>query len=132
MSIIQARVLNYKKSQNLHLVEFECNTQILTMMSLELNKEIKPASLVKLIVKPTHIAISKNFSSDISHQNRLKTKVDAVDDGKLLSSVKLDFEGFMLESIITLDASKRLNLKKGDEVLALIQASELSILEIIR
>jgi len=132
MSIIEAEVLDYKKVQNLHLVRFGCNSQVLTMMSLELNKDIKPSTLVKLIVKPTHIAISKTINSDTSHQNRLKCKVDAVDDGELLSSIKLNFEGFELESIITLDASKRLELKKGDDVMALIQASELSILEILR
>ena len=40
-------------------------------------------------------------------------------------------EDILIESIITVDSSKRMDLKENDEVTLLIKASDLSILEVI-
>jgi molybdopterin-binding protein len=54
-----------------------------------------------------------------------------MDVGKLLSSLKLNFGDFVLESIITTASLKRMKLNENDELFALIKANELSIQEVL-
>ena len=131
MSSIVATVSNIKKCDSLHIVEFECNSQTLSMMSLDLDAQIKVATKVRLVVKPSHVAIAKDFSGEVSYSNKLETTILSCENGQLLSSVKLKFFDSTLESIITLSSSKKMNLKVGDKVTALIKASELSIGEVL-
>jgi molybdopterin-binding protein len=100
------------------------------MMSLDIDKNIKIGTTVRLIIKPSHIAIAKNFSGDVSYSNILKVTIVSVENGQLLSSIKLKYFDTVLESIITVSSSKRMDLKEGDEVIAFIKASEISIGEI--
>ena len=131
MSSIIARVSHIENCDSLHIVKFDFNGQALSMMSLELSDKIKVGTKVKLVVKPSHIAIAKNFSGKLSYSNRLDTTIESIENGQLLSSVKLGFFDTTLESIITRSSSQKMNLQVGDNVTALIKASELSIGEII-
>ncbi len=131
MSNLIARVSKIQSCDSLHIVSFECNTQTLSMMSLDISDNIKVGTKVKLTAKPSHIAVAKEFHGDISYSNQLSTTIESIDNGQLLSSIKLSFFDTILESIITLNSSKRMNLKVGDKVTAFIKASELSISEVI-
>ena len=131
MSYLNARVSKIESTQNLHIVEFEYNKQTLCMMSLDLDEKIKIDTKVKLIIKPTHIALGKEFSGDLSYSNQLKSTITSIQNGKLLSSISLSFFETTLESVITLNSSKRMSLQAGDSVVAFIKASDLSISEII-
>jgi molybdopterin-binding protein len=101
------------------------------MMSLDLDDQIKVGSKVKLVVKPSHVAIAKNFCGDVSYSNILKATVLNCENGQLLSSVKLKYFDTTLESIITVASSNRMDIKEGDEVVAFIKASEISIGEVL-
>jgi len=131
MSNIIATVSNIECCDNLHIVNFAFNNVTLSMMSLELNKQIKIGTQVKLNIKSAQIAIAKNFSGDVSYSNQLECKIKDMENGKLLSSIKLQIGTLYLESIITVNSSKRMGLKVGDDVTAFIKASDLSILEVI-
>ena len=131
MSYLIATVSKIQNCDSLNIVNFECYTQTLSMMSLDLSSDIKIGTKVKLVAKPSHIAIAKNFSGDVSYSNRLDSTIESIENGKLLSSVKLSFFETSLETIITLSSSKRMNLQVGDKVTAFIKASELSIAEIL-
>jgi len=131
MSKIIARVQEINNYDVLHIIKFDYSGVILTMMSLEIDASIKIGTKVSLVVKPTHVAIAKKLSGEISFSNKLNSKIICVENGKLLSSVLLDFLGTKIESIITLEASLEMNLQEGENVSLLIQSSELSISEIL-
>ena len=131
MNSLIATVSEIRNCDSLHIVKFESNSHILSMMSLELNDDIKTGVKVKLSVSPSHVAIAKDFSGDVSYSNRLPVSIISMNNGKLLSTLKLGFFDTVLESIITAESSKRLDLKVGDHVTALIKASELSISKVI-
>ena len=131
MSQIVATVSKIVNQDSLHIVEFESHKQTLCMMSLDLNAAVQVGVKVRLVVKPTHIVIAKEFSGEISFANRLDARVSSIDTGTLLCSVKLNFFDTILESIVTLKSAQEMNLQVGDSVTAFIQASELSIGEII-
>ena len=101
------------------------------MMSLELNKDLKIGSKVELLVKPTSVAISKKYIENISLSNQALAKIVAVENGELLSSLSLQINDTIIESIITKESSQRLDLQKGDIINILIKASDLSIYRIL-
>lgn len=131
MSNLIAKVLKIENCDSLHIVKFDCNSKILSMMSLELDEKVKTGSKVKLVVKPSHIAVAKDFNGILSYSNQLKTIIVSIENGKLLSSIKLKFFDMVLESIISVESSKKMDLKVGDEVTAFIKASELSIVGVL-
>lgn len=131
MNTIVAEVKEIKSVDNLNIVKFYFAGTTLSMMSLELDKNIKVGVKVKLITKPTHIAIAKEFSGEVSYSNQLEAKIIDIKNGELLSSIKIQIWETTLESIITKDSSERMNLHIGDIVTAFIKANELSIIEIL-
>ena len=126
-----ARVKDIKTIDSLNIVEFDFNNITLKMMSLELHKEVKLESKVKLLVKPSNVIISKNYIEDISLSNQTLAKIVAIENGELLSSISLKIGDTFIESIITKESSQRLDLKKGDIINILIKASDLSIYRIL-
>ena len=126
-----ARVKDIKTIDSLNIVEFDFNNITLKMMSLELHKEVKLESKVKLLVKPSNVIISKNYIEDISLSNQTLAKIVAIENGELLSSISLKIGDTTFESIITKESSKRLHLQEGNIVTILIKASDLSILRVL-
>ena len=126
-----ARVKDIKTIDILNIVEFDFNNITLKMMSLELHKEVKLESKVKLLVKPSNVIISKNYIEDISLSNQTLAKIVAIENGELLSSISLKIGDTTFESIITKESSKRLHLQEGNIVNILIKASDLSILRVL-
>ncbi|MCT7517481.1 TOBE domain-containing protein [Aliarcobacter cryaerophilus] len=126
-----ARVKDIKTIESLNIVEFDFNNITLKMMSLELHKEVKLESKVKLLVKPSNVIISKNYIEDISLSNQTLAKIVAIENGELLSSISLEIGDTTFESIITKESSKRLDLQEGNIVNILIKASDLSILRVL-
>ena len=126
-----ARVKDIKTIDSLNIVEFDFNNITLKMMSLELHKEVKLESKVKLLVKPSNVIISKNYIENISLSNQALAKIVAVENGELLSSLSLQINDTFIESIITKESSQRLDLQKGDIINILIKASDLSIYRIL-
>ena len=126
-----ARVKDIKTIDSLNIVEFDFNNINLKMMSLELHKEVKLESKVKLLVKPSNVIISKNYIEDISLSNQTLAKIVAIENGELLSSISLKIGDTTFESIITKESSKRLDLQEGNIVNILIKASDLSILRVL-
>ncbi len=131
MNKFVATITKIQSIENLNIVNFDFSSQSLSMMSLDLNVKLKVGSLVELTAKPTHIAIAKEFSGNISYSNQLKAKIININNGELLSSIKLSSGEALCESIITKNSSLRMNLKVDDEVILFIKASELSIKRIL-
>jgi len=132
MNRIPAAVAKIDEYGGISIVYFEAYGQKMQMMALEIDKSIKRGSQVILGAKASDIALGREPIGDISISNRLGVTVESVAEGKLLSSVKLILGESILESIITLDSSKSLSVKRGDKLTALINPSKLSILETIQ
>lgn len=130
MNTLKAQVTQIDSMNNLTIVKFDYEGTTLSMMSLGL-KDVKVGSQVILSINASHIAIGKDLKGDISLSNRFDCVIKALDKGKLLSSLKLSINDDCLSSIITTSSVNRLNLNVGDEVHALVKASEISIKEVI-
>ena len=131
MSKLKATIKQIQTLDNLNIVNFDFCGISLSMMSLELKENVQVGRKVNLGIKPTTVAIGKNFSGEISFSNQLKGVIKEIDLGKLLCSIKVLTNGIIIDSIITSNSAKRLNLQVNDEVIAIIKASEISILEVL-
>ena len=131
MSYIIATVAQIQAVDNLHIVKFDTGCDTLSMMSLDLQKNLTQGSRVKLVVKPSHVAIGKGELGSLSYSNQLTTTIQTIENGKLLTTLQLKYLDTTIESLITQNSSKRMGLKVGDTVIALIKASELSICKVI-
>jgi len=140
MSQLVATIASIESVESLNIVNFVCAGQKLQMVSLELNETVQKEKKVTLACKPTSVAIAKpimltmdteDLSSILSYANQLNVQIISLHVGKLLCSAVLSLGEFTLEAILSRDAVERLQLCEGDEVIALIKANELSILEVL-
>lgn len=131
MNKIRAKVTQIQSEQNLTIVSFAFASYKLRMMSLELDSSIEVGSEVILTSKATSLGLAKDIQGSLSYSNKLPARITSIENGVLLSSVKLLCEGVALESIITKDSVERMQLSVDEELHILIKASELSILEVL-
>jgi molybdopterin-binding protein len=131
MSNFIASIKKINSVDNLNIVEFDFNGLTLKMMSLDLNDNVQIGKKVRLLVKPTNISLAKNLIGEISLSNQIVANIQSLENGQLLTSVILEINDTILESIITVDSSKRMNLQIGESVTILIKASNLSIEEVL-
>jgi molybdopterin-binding protein len=64
---------------------------------------------------------------ETSIRNHLKGKVKGIVRGDVVSEVEIDTPAGIVTSVITTRSVQRLNLKDGDEVFAVIKATEVSV-----
>lgn len=130
MNKLAARVTHIEGEQNLHIISFEGDGYRLKMMGLDLPKGLHVDAQVTLGIKPSHVAIAKNLSGELSYSNQIEATIVRMENGKLLSSIVLHVKDFEMQSFITYASAKRMNLQVGDLVTLLIKASELFVLEV--
>lgn len=80
-----------------------------------------------VLFKETEVSIGKALSGQISCRNRLRTTIRSIERSEILTKLMLDFNGFMIVSIITTRSSDALNLKVGDAVEGLIKSNEITL-----
>lgn len=65
----------------------------------------------------------------ISGRNKLQGVVKEIVRGEVVAKVVMDHKGDELVAVITLDSVDDLNLKIGDEVTALVKATEMMVMK---
>jgi molybdopterin-binding protein len=128
---LEAVITKIENVESLHIVSFDFGDTKLKMMSLDLDNSFCVGAKVLLSVKPVCVALAKNIEGVLSYSNQIVSKVISIEEGKLLSSIKLLASKNSFESIITTTSLKRMDLVEGDEVVALIKANDLSIMEVL-
>ena len=80
-----------------------------------------------LVFKETEVILEKS-SGQASSANRQKGIIQSIEPGIVLTSVTLTYHDTTIVSLITTNAYKRLELSVGDEVIWMVQPSEISLL----
>ena len=78
-----------------------------------------------MIFKENEVAIAKDFSGHISMQNRFKSTVMSIEQGKLLAQINMRYNSYSLTSLITAQAALELGLVPGDAVIAMVKTNEI-------
>lgn len=133
MNILRGRITGIESNDHVSLVDVDVNGDSFTATLLETPEDapyLKVGNMVEVMFKETEVSLAKNLSGLISLRNRVKTTVSKVRSGVILSEVVLDYRGLTISSIITTRSIKRLDIKPGDEVEALVKANEVSLMEV--
>jgi len=65
---------------------------------------------------------------EISARNKIKGKIQEITLGSVMAKVKIDIgNGNVISSVITIESVSDLDLKKGDEVYAIVKSTEVMI-----
>lgn len=130
MNKLSGKIINIKSDDHLSIIELQVGSDIfksIVIETLETAPFLKKDANVNALFKETEVSIAKNLSGRISLQNKMKCTIKDIKKGKLLSQLTLDYNGNNIFSIITAAAVEQLELKKGDEVLALVKTNEVMI-----
>lgn len=133
MNQLRGRIIAIESNDHVSLVDVEVSGDTFSAMLLETPESAPYLAIgneVQVLFKETEVSLAKNLSGQISLRNRIKGRVRSVRSGLILSEVELDYRGQKLSSIITTRSIKRLDIKQGDEVEALIKANEVSLMEV--
>lgn len=131
MNTFKAKIVAIDTHEHLSLVRFDVFGQTISMVSLGLSEATKVGCTVLLTLNPTQLILAKESPAILSITNQLKATIRSIENGILLSSVKLLVGDVELESIITREASDSMALKEHDSVTVLMQPSELSISKVL-
>jgi molybdate transport system regulatory protein len=89
---------------------------------------LAPGQPVTMLVKSTDVAVATGTLGDVSIRNQLPGRITSVTEGAAMSTLKVAVDGGgALTAVVTNDAVNDLDLSEGDEVLALVKATEVSV-----
>ena len=125
MNSLVAKVKEIKHLDRINLVKFTLNSQIINVLILEMNINLKIDKKASLLIKPTAISILKEM---INFENLLRGNVLEIEKGEILARVIVDVEGFEIEAIML---NEKLNVKKDDEVFLAFKASDVIISKVL-
>ena len=132
MNCIEASVKRVRSVDKLHVVSFDYHGVELTMMSLALDASVKEGVKVALGFKSSAVGIVKAFVGELSYSNKVQGFVSSIEQGELLSVLHLKSYDTEIESLITTQSLLRMGVCEGDDVQALIKASDIYIIKVLQ
>ena len=132
MNRLRGRIISIQSNDHVSLVDVDVSGDIFTATLLETHEDasyLRMGNVVDVLFKETEVSLAKGLSGLISLRNRVNTTVKFVRSGIILSEVVLDYRGQAISSIITTGSIRRLDIKPGDEVEALVKANEVTLME---
>jgi molybdopterin-binding protein len=133
MNKLRGRIIKIESNDHVSLVDVDVMGDSFTATLLETSDDapyLKVGNNVDVLFKETEVSLAKGLTGLISLRNRVMTTVKLVRSGVILSEVVLDYRGQTISSIITTRSIKRLDIKPGDEIEALIKANEVTLMEV--
>jgi len=130
MNTVNGIISEIQSHEGISLVKVKSHDATFSSIVLdtpETSGYLKIGTSVKIIFKETEVIISTDLHPNISIQNQLLCRIESIKKGVLLSEINLIFEQQIIKSIITSKACDQLDLKKNDNVMALIKTNEVSL-----
>jgi len=90
---------------------------------------LRPGQEIIMVFKETEMSLAKNLSGSLSLRNRFAATIQAIETGKILTSVYLNFKGQLLCAIITTRSAQELQLAVGEAVVGLVKSNEISLMQ---
>ena len=120
MNKIKAVLKNIKSVDNLNLLEFEKNGELIKVLILQMNLNLKVGDEVYLGIKPTKLFLSK---TKCNFENSLEVEIKNFEKGKILTNILCNFKEEEIEVIMLKDY---IDFEK--KAYLLFKASDISVL----
>jgi molybdopterin-binding protein len=132
MNQIAAVIANIEQKGSLALIEFDFMQEKLTVVTLDIDETLRKGQKVILEINPSQVAVAKNYNGDLSYSNQIDAKIESIDLGAILCTLILELQdGSKIEAIITAKSAINMSLNKGDEIKAILKASQISLGEVL-
>ncbi len=132
MNKLKGKITDINSYEGISLVNIQIGESSFGTVLLDTPQSCNYLTLGKditLAFKETEVAIALVDLGPISMSNQIKCKIRSIQNGKILTKITLTCKDGDITSIITSRSSSRLKLEKGKEVIALIKANEISLIE---
>jgi molybdopterin-binding protein len=126
MNTLSARVTTIDSSKHLCALGVTVFTDPFDLILVE-TPSFSQGDSVTLVFKETEVILQKS-ALQMSSANTQKGRIESIESGIVLTSVTLTYHKTTIISLITTNAYKRLALTIGDEVIWMVQPSEISLL----
>ena len=130
MSKLSATVVSVIAHEMLSIVTFDVWGHTVQMMSLDMQKRLHEGDKVVLGIKPWSVALVHKKVEKSSFANQVSVKVVQIEKGELLVRFMLEVGEERLESVILRQNATDLALHEGDDVVAVIPAGDISVVEL--
>lgn len=130
MNTLRAEITSVKVHGNLSLVELQLEGTTLKSIVIETPATasyLKKGNTINVLFKETEVIIGKGKGQPISLRNILDCTITNIEKGVLLSKLSLKFKEHSIASIITTNAVEHLDLKKGEQITAMIKTNEIML-----
>jgi len=90
---------------------------------------LKQGDSVTVLVKATEVMLAKGSGTyeQLTTRNQIPGKVSRVETGSVMAEVQIDIKGGQLVATVTKHSVDRLGLTTGDDVVALVKATEVML-----
>lgn len=126
MNTLSTCVTTIENSSHLCALGVSYGNNLFELILVE-TSSLQPGDTVTLVFKETEVILEKS-SGQASSANTQKGIIESIESGIVLTSVTLVYHDTLIVSLITTNAYKRLELSVGDEVVWMVQPSEISLL----
>lgn len=123
------------KLESLDLLESSTNSKTITSSNdhvtftalvLDFANNLAIGNECNVVFKESEIMIA-SLDSHISARNRFISRIADIECDEIFARIFLDFMGQTITSLITKESITELNIKKGDEIMWFVKASEVMV-----
>ena len=127
MNKIQAKIINIKKESNAALVKLQDkHDNIFSVLMLDFdNNDINIGLVCDIIFKESEVMVAHTQSVNLSARNKFEGKVQNIEEDSIFARISFDFYGTNINSLITKEARKDLNINVGDTFIWFVKSNEL-------
>ena len=132
MNSLKGEIESVNVNGSLSLIGIKVNNTHLSAIVIDTPQTapyLKAGNSINVIFKETEVIIGSGTEHQISLQNKLVGAVQSIESGKLLSKLILDTTVGKVASIITTNAVKKLLLREGSKITAMIKTNEMMLSE---
>ena len=129
MNKIQAKIINIKKENNAALVKLQDkHDNIFSVLMLDFdNNDINIGLVCDIIFKESEVMVAHTQSVNLSARNKFEGKVQNIEEDSIFARISFDFYGTNINSLITKEARKDLNINVGDTFIWFVKSNELML-----
>ncbi|WP_181881530.1 molybdopterin-binding protein [Helicobacter sp. MIT 99-5507] len=129
MNTIPAKIINIKKENNVAFVKLQDKYKnIFSVLMLDFDKQNIDIGLeCNIIFKESEVMVAHTQSVNLSARNKFEGKVLNIEEDSIFARISFDFYGMTINSLITQEAKKELNINIGDSFIWFIKSNELML-----
>ena len=130
---LQARVSSIKSGEAMSLVTLDAQgTKVVAAVTNQGVEELnlKPNDQATAVIKSTEVMLMKGGGQvTLSARNRFAGQIESIQKGEAMGLVTVKIGQFHLGAAITREAIDEMGLKQGDQVTAVVKATEVMLMK---